>query len=150
MKSWMRIGLLILMASSFAGVASATEPYPERDETQIDHIAQKFGRGWVNIFTCWVEIPHSVAIEWTRTDPITGVFVGVPKGFVWGFTRFSSGLYDVFTFPLPMTTDYGPVLEPEFIITDTWGATIPGFNDFTSNDPHYSESIPTYPQQFRF
>lgn len=150
MKFWCKVFLALVLFGSAAGTASAVEGYPERDETVMNHALHKLGRGVTNIFTFWVEWPHHIAIEWERTDPITGLFLGTAKGVPWSVARLAAGLYDTFTFPLPYPDGYEPLLYPEFIVTDTWGNEIPDLNDLHSNDPMYDEEIETYPSQFRF
>ncbi len=40
-----------------------------------------------------------------KSDPATGIIVGGVKGIGWGFTRFATGAYETFTFPVPTTAD---------------------------------------------
>jgi putative exosortase-associated protein (TIGR04073 family) len=76
----------------------------------------KFGRGAVNVLTCWTEIPRNVALEWQRTDPASGFFLGVGKGLGYGYTRFVGGVYDMVTFAFPVPMGFAPVMDPEFSV----------------------------------
>ena len=89
----------------------------------------KLGRGIVNVLTGWIEIPKNVAVEWKKTDPFSGVVIGTVKGFGWGWGRTVSGVYDIVTFPLPVPEDYNPLMEPEFILPDIWGADFPHYDE---------------------
>lgn len=155
LKSWKLIVLSGILLSASAGLASAIgtaqpDPYVYRDGTRIDKIGKKFGRGLTNVLTCWLEIPHSVAIEWNKTDAVSGIIVGTSKGVTWTAARLFAGVYEVATFPFPTPEDYRPVMYPEFLITDTLGNELPEIMDMQSNDPMYNQDIPTYPKQFRF
>lgn len=118
-----------------------------REQSDIDKMMEKLGRGVTNILTSWVEIPRQVAIEWEKTDPATGSIVGTIKGFGWGFARFFTGAYEIVTFPFPIPQDYDPLIEPEYIVTDIWGAPIPGLTELDANDPEMP-AISAYPKQF--
>lgn len=142
--------LAVLMFSLAASGALAQSAYYTRDNSDSGKMMHKLGRGVVNVFTCWVEIPRNVAVEWERTDPVSGLGVGLVKGFGWGFARFATGVFETFTFPLPVPADYRVMMEPEFIVTDVWGATLPGIAEFDSNDPNYPDGSPIYPERFRY
>jgi putative exosortase-associated protein (TIGR04073 family) len=142
--------LMLSVAGASARGTSNVQPYEYREGTRIDKMGEKFGRGFVNILTFWVEIPHSMAIEWNRTDPVTGVFMGGAKGVTWGAARLLAGAYEVVTFPFPTPNDYQPIMHPEYIMTATWGNEFPEITDLYSNDPMYSRDQPTYPNRFRF
>jgi len=102
----------------------------------------KLGRGVVNLFTGFVEVPKCMAREWKRTDPITGITVGFFKGVGWGWTRTMAGAYEIATFPFPAPPGYAPLLEPEFVLTDIWGAPIPEITEY----PDWSKppTVPVY------
>lgn len=133
-----------------AGTASAASEDVARQQTDAGKMMHKLGRGVVNVLTCWVEWPRNIAKEWEKTDPVTGFVVGSVKGIGWGFARFATGVYDTVTFPFPVPENYQPMIEPEFVITDVWGAPIPELNEFGSNDPSYPTNAPIYPQRFNF
>jgi putative exosortase-associated protein (TIGR04073 family) len=140
-------GLMICLAVSTA-FAGSGEVY--RQQTDSSKMMHKLGRGVVNVFTCWVEVPRNIAIEWEKTDPATGLVLGTVKGFGWGFSRLATGFYDAFTFPFPVPENYQPMLDPEFVITDIWGDPIPGLTEMGANDQDYPTNAPIYPQRFNF
>lgn len=150
MKMKKMIALACLMALATAGTASAASSDIGREQSEVSKMLHKLGRGIVNIFTCWVEVPRQVAKEWERTDPATGVVLGTVKGVGWGFTRLATGVYETFTFPFPVPSDYAPMLEPEFVVTDVWGDPIPDLTEFDSNDPSSLGSSSNHPSRFRF
>jgi putative exosortase-associated protein (TIGR04073 family) len=134
-----------------AGSAFAREAGVYRDQSEISKMMHKLGRGVTNVLTCWVEVPRHVAIEWERMDPASGLVVGTFKGVAWGFTRFSTGLYDTFTFPFPVPENYVSMIEPEFVITDIWGDSIPGLADYDAYGSDELRGGPaTVPKQFDF
>jgi len=113
-----------------------------RDASQAGLMLHKLGRGIVNLFTGVVEIPKSMAREWERTDPITGITVGFVKGLGWGWTRTIAGAYEILTFPFPAPPGYVPLMEPEFVLTDIWGAPIPELTE--RPDWAATPRVPTY------
>ena len=113
-----------------------------RDASQSGMMLHKLGRGVVNLFTGIVEIPKNMAREWKRTDPVTGLTVGFFKGLGWGWTRTIAGGYEILTSPFPAPPGYVPLMEPEFVLTDIWGAPIPEL----SERPEWATTprVPTY------
>jgi putative exosortase-associated protein (TIGR04073 family) len=87
----------------------------------------KLGRGLLNVLTGWLEVPKSVADTWRKTDPFTGMVIGSVKGVAWTWARTCTGLYDVITFPFPVPKDYISLIEPESIVTQTWGEPFPEY-----------------------
>ena len=99
--------------------------YGREKDYAFEKIARKLSRGVVNVFTGWIEIPKKIAEAWEDQDPFTGFVVGGVRGFGWAWVRTSAGLYDVVTFAFPYPNDYEPMLKPEFVLADIWGAKIP-------------------------
>jgi putative exosortase-associated protein (TIGR04073 family) len=139
--------LAFILSAPMARAASGDVYRQESDAGKMMH---KLGRGVVNVLTCWVEVPRNIAAEWEKTDPATGFVLGTVKGFGWGFARLATGVYETFTFPLPVPENYQPMLQPEFVLTDVWGDPIPGISEFSANDPNYPDNTPVYPQNFNF
>ena len=142
------LAALVMLLSSSVAFAGAGEVY--RQQSQAAQMMHKLGRGITNIFTCWVEIPRNIAIEWEKTDPASGFFMGTVKGFGWGFARFATGVYETFTFPFPVPENYQPMIEPEFVVTDIWGDPIPGFDEYSSGQPDKPSGAAVYPQRFNY
>lgn len=115
------------MASAQMDVEVEEEVY--RENTAINAMFHKLGRGVTNILTGWIEVPKNIAQEWRETDPFTGTIVGFFEGFGWGFARTVAGFYEVVSFPFPVPNNYAPVMEPEFILPTVWGERLPIFED---------------------
>ena len=75
----------------------------------------KLGRGVINMFTGWVEIPKRVIETSQASGAAAGWTWGLLRGFGHGFVRTAAGFYEVFTFPFPAPPDYQPVIQPEFV-----------------------------------
>lgn len=114
-----------------AGVtnAQASSPFADPDRVVEGSMSRKFRRGVVNVATCWAEVPRNVAIESNRTDPASGFFIGGVKGIVFGFGRFATGVYEVFTFPVPAPPEYAVIMHPEFVITEVRAEGVPGVTE---------------------
>ena len=150
---WNKIATLATLAVVLsAGQAFSASTDFDRERSDAGKMMHKLGRGITNILTSWVEIPRNVAMEWERTDPVTGTVIGAVKGFGWGFTRLATGVYETFTFPFPIPKDYDIMMTPEFVVSDVWGDGIPELTDPYANDPKMSGSTRSqvYPDQFRF
>lgn len=146
-----KIGALVLMtAILMAGTASAAGDDAYRQQSDFGKMMHKLGRGVTNVVTCWVEIPRNIAIEWEKTDPVTGFVIGTVKGTGWTLARVVSGVYETVSFPFPVPADYEPLMEPEFVVTDIWGDPIPGLGEYSEVDPYRPDDSPVYPDRFSF
>jgi putative exosortase-associated protein (TIGR04073 family) len=125
------VGYLTL-APSTAAVATAQSEIDEdvyRENTDIERMFHKLGRGIVNVFTGWIEVPKNIAKEWRKTDPFTGTVLGFVKGLGWGFIRTFAGFYEIISFPFPVPRNYEPIMEPEFVLPTVWGERLPIYRD---------------------
>lgn len=109
--------------------ASSSDEDIYRENSEVQKIFHKLGRGVVNLLTGWVEIPKTVAKEWRRTDPFTGTVMGLVKGIVWAVARTFAGFYEIISFPFPVPRNYEPILEPEFVLPTVWGERLPLYRD---------------------
>lgn len=116
-----------MQAPVAAQTASDEDLY--RENTDIDKIFTKLGRGIVNVLTGWVEIPRNIAKEWRRTDPFTGTVIGLFRGLGWAVARTFAGFYEIISFPFPVPRNYEPVMQPEYILPTVWGERLPLYRD---------------------
>ncbi len=119
------------LAPTMATVAPAQSVDEDvyRENTDIEKIFHKLGRGIVNVLTGWVEIPKNIAREWRRTDPFTGTILGLIKGVGWAIARTFAGFYEVISFPFPVPRNYEPIMYPEFVLPTVWGDRLPLYRD---------------------
>ena len=78
----------------------------------------KLGRGAVNLFTGWVEIPKRIQETSLVSGAWSGFTWGLLRGLGYGFIRTAAGGYEIITFPFPAPPDYEPVIQPEYVFTD--------------------------------
>ena len=78
----------------------------------------KLGRGAVNLFTGWVEIPKRIQETSLVSGAWSGFTWGLLRGLGYGFIRTAAGGYEVITFPFPAPPDYEPVIQPEYVFTN--------------------------------
>lgn len=76
---------------------------------------KKLGRGVVNTFTGWLEIPKGVVDESKANNVFTGLTVGLVKGLGLGLVRTGAGIYETLTFPFPIPEGYEPIVKPEYV-----------------------------------
>jgi putative exosortase-associated protein (TIGR04073 family) len=114
---------------SMAPAQTASDEDVYRENTDIDKIFTKLGRGVVNVLTGWVEIPRNIAKEWRRTDPFTGTVIGLFRGLGWAVARTFAGFYEIISFPFPVPRNYEPIMQPEYILPTVWGERLPLYRD---------------------
>ena len=114
MKPSVAVGSLIVACLTFAPVQAA------HAESSMDagKAFTKLGRGAVNLFTGWVEIPKRIQETTLVSGAWSGFTWGLLRGLGYGFIRTAAGGYEVITFPFPAPPDYEPVIQPEFVFTN--------------------------------
>ncbi|MBN1354570.1 MAG: exosortase system-associated protein, TIGR04073 family [Candidatus Omnitrophica bacterium] len=80
---------------------------------------KKLGRGVANVISCPLEIPKGISDANTQNGPIAAMTFGLLKGVFMTFVRGGIGVYEVVTFPIPLPTNYAPILtDPEFFLDE--------------------------------
>jgi len=51
---------------------------------------------------------------------LAGITYGLVKGFAWTVLRTTAGLYETFTFWLPVPENFEPIIKPEFILGEEY------------------------------
>ena len=80
----------------------------------------KFGRGAVNVLTCWIELPKNFHLGMQEANPVLGVGGGVIKGIGLAATRFVLGAYEVVSFPVPYPKAYASPYEALELSDYSW------------------------------
>lgn len=84
-------------------------------ESTVSRIALKGARGVDNtLFGLVAEWPKTMYYQSQRHGLPYGVTVGFVQGFAVGAARTGVGIYELATFPIPVPTDYQPILSPQF------------------------------------
>jgi putative exosortase-associated protein (TIGR04073 family) len=119
-----------VVAISFVCALASAQRYGDeyRDSSAFGRMQHKLGRGLTNMVTGVVEIPKNISREWRKSDPVTGVVVGGVKGVGWAVARTGVGIFETFTFPVPVPPNYEPLMQPEFAMPDQWGEQLPYFD----------------------
>lgn len=126
MRTWKK---LILAAFLFASIGISIQAYAQEDATPMlaDNIIRKLGRGISNVAFGAIEFP----VKWYQVNfeegGLAACTYGILSGVVVVIRRELVGVVEIATFlvPLPGCTDipnspawgYGPILEPEWIVT---------------------------------
>jgi len=100
------IAILVLVV---VGLLSMSTPSYAQDAWK------KLGRGIVNTFTGWLEIPKGIVDESKANNVFTGLTVGTIKGLGLGLVRTGAGIYETLTFPFPIPEGYEPIVKPEYV-----------------------------------
>ena len=115
-----RIDLSLSIVAVFLALSvgcSTTTSIYAKDETYTQTASRKLGRGIVNLVSSPLEIPNqSIKLAETQDDPMAQA-AGYAGGFFLGighfFGRMTSGVVDIFTFPV--TNWDQALMEPEYI-----------------------------------
>jgi putative exosortase-associated protein (TIGR04073 family) len=91
---------------------------PYYETSLMARMTRKFMRGCGNVVFGWCEIPRNIHIAIEDLDPLTGTLVGTVKGAGHAVVRTSWGFWEVFTFPIPVPSEYRNVVKPEFVWQD--------------------------------
>ena len=81
------------------------------------NMLRKLGRGVSNIATGAFEIPKAIQESFYDDGPIAAVTYGVLDGIYKFMVRTVVGAYETATFPIPLPSDYRPIVEPEFLFS---------------------------------
>ena len=76
-RTILALAALSFTFSAISASAQTIDPDMRNSDSESAKMFHKLGRGLVNVFTSWVEIPRMVAIQWEETDPVTGLFVAI-------------------------------------------------------------------------
>ena len=87
-------------------------------QMQASGSVTKLGRGIINVFTGWVEIPKRIYETSQSQGAAAGWTWGLLRGVGRGFVRTVAGFYEFFTFPFPAPPGYVSVIEPEYVFVD--------------------------------
>ena len=104
--------------AEISGKESPRTGYPMRGLWLLPKMTRKLFRGVHNVCFGWVEVPKNIIIEGVKTDPFTGTIVGTVLGAVKTVERTGVGAIEVLTFWHEWPKEYGPIIEPEYVLDD--------------------------------
>lgn len=105
---WIFATLLALLLAGIGPSAWAAESTGER-------IGLKAVRGLENtVFGFVTELPKTVYYQSKAHGLPYGTTVGFVQGLAVGLTRTTVGVYELATFPVPVPSNYRPILSPQF------------------------------------
>jgi len=121
--STFQIGLALALVASIglgSSLVMAQSYDPEQDvpsPTLFDKRANKFGRGFTNLFWGWTEIPVTMHLAKKRGKSLTYILGTAPVlGTIRAFMRTGTGVYEMVTFAGSKTkVNYEPLIDPEYI-----------------------------------
>lgn len=111
MKKTCKILFIFFIAFAFS-MAYSSYVLSATEKSLPDKMGDKFARGTGNFFTGPVEIPVNISKD-IKTNR-WGYCTGLVKGVGYGLVRSGVGLYEAITFPLPLPSDYEPIMEPVY------------------------------------
>ncbi len=110
LKRWI---LAALLAVSVAGVG--TSAWAGLEQPPEQRIALKALRGLDNtVLGLVAEWPKTMYYQSKAHGVPYGVTIGFVQGLAVGVARTAVGVYELATFPIPVPSDYQPILSPQF------------------------------------
>ena len=102
----------ILMAALFSLAMLAPAGAAVHNDSDYGPV-DKLGRGVADITTGVLALPATM-MERTNEDGASGIPVGFGVGLARTVARELVGVYELVTFPLPVPSNYQPVLRPDY------------------------------------
>jgi putative exosortase-associated protein (TIGR04073 family) len=115
----MKRSLAGLMAVAATAALLAHAPSASAEPMQGGKAFSKLGRGAVNLFTGWVEIPKRVHETSQASGAWAGFTWGLLRGLGHGFIRTAAGAYEIVSFPFPAPPGYVSVIQPEYVFSES-------------------------------
>jgi putative exosortase-associated protein (TIGR04073 family) len=110
---------LAAAAPAFAEEPAAPQETPPAAEAEAPAILQQIGaklaRGVTNFCLGWTELPKRIYLVTRDEGWLTGMLRGPVDGLGWFTARTIAGMYEVFTFPLPLPPHYQPLVTPDYV-----------------------------------
>jgi putative exosortase-associated protein (TIGR04073 family) len=77
--------------------------------------ASKLGRGMANLGMGWMEFPKQIYVVGKEEGWFLGLTRGPVDGLGMTLARTVAGIYEVFTFPIPIPPHYQPLIQPPYV-----------------------------------
>ena len=112
---WLVIAVLGmgLMGPAWANIPGASDE--TRDDSSINGMLTKLGRGIANIATCPLELIRTPTLVGRREGNVAALTVGLAQGAWRTVQRGAVGLFEVATFYAEIPDNFEPLMKPEFV-----------------------------------
>ena len=125
MKKILFIGTLFLAFSNIVNAGQSVDVVSSQIETKkveekYIYREEAFGRGIVNMLTCWLEIPRNMINDNYIVMPGLGVITGAVKAPFYTLARLGTGLVDIFTFGSLGNSLYNEERFPDYVWNADW------------------------------
>jgi putative exosortase-associated protein (TIGR04073 family) len=118
------VSMVVFLASAVVAPVLAEEPAVPRETPQAVEaeapgipmlIGGKLARGVTNFCLGWTEVPKQIYLVSRDEGWLTGMLRGPVDGLGWFTARTVAGMYEIFTFPLPLPPRYQPLVTPDYV-----------------------------------
>lgn len=112
---------LLASAPGLAAAEEAAQPQPAsseqpKSEPALDLMGKRLRRGAANTGLGWLEIPAGVQEIGHQHGIGAAATWGLVHGTGRAVQRTAVGLFEIVTFPFPLTQNNKPIIEPEFVL----------------------------------
>ena len=96
------------------GIIGWSLPVRAADLAREGTPARKLQRGFLNVALSPLEISHELAKEKKVESFVPSWVAGFGRGSLFAVGRALAGVYEILTFPIPLPSNYGSLVSPEF------------------------------------
>ncbi len=107
--------LLVATAQAWADGPQLPDQSAEEEPGLDVLIGSKLARGITNFGFGWVEVPKQIYLVGREQGWLAGMFRGPVDGLGMFGARTFAGMYELFSFLIPIPPHYQPLLQPEFV-----------------------------------
>ena len=111
MKTLPWIAVMLAGMMTIAAPAYAHNPCHSQQESYSDSVASKFGRGFANTATGWLELPKNIMNTSKSSNVGYGITIGLFQGIINTVGRTLTGVVELGTFFVPNQ----PFIHPKFV-----------------------------------
>ncbi len=123
-STWIKfliVGSFIMFLAGFKSAWASDAPVAPTDNVDYGTgVGKKLGRGISNVAFGWLEIPKGVEDVGDKNNFIAAATWGPIYGAGKAAVRTLAGAYEIATFPVPWPKNFEPLVQPEFMLGDSW------------------------------
>ncbi len=114
----MRLKVVTMALVLGMAITAMAQPVFAEQETGALVVTKLF-RGIANAATGWMELFKQPIVTGQEQGAGIGLTWGLIKGIGYAVARSVAGGYEIATFPLPIPEGYKPIMQPEYVLSDT-------------------------------
>ena len=114
-KAWLGIAVLVIGMTTPAWANIPGSSDETRDNSYVNGMITKVGRGIANVVTCPLELIRTPTLVGRRQGYLASLTIGVMQGAWRMIERGAIGLFEIATFYAEVPDQFEPIMKPEFV-----------------------------------